>query len=400
MYMANILLITTYYPPIKTIASNRMVAFSKYLTEMGHNVFVIALGDKSVQCTDRVFYCSNNDTIKPFNTRKKENIIIHYAKCAINILQRWVNVYSSTWVNCVTEKAEKIITDEDIDVMITSYPLIDPLIAGCKLKAKYPDLKWILDMRDAVWTPGYDVYIRRKMIKITKRCLEKCDGVTTVSHIHSARYSSYVNRELFCEVIKNGYDFDVTNIERQNDGTFNIVYAGNFYGAIKPYNFLMAYDNFIKRYSIKNTRFLIIGNESNVVIKDYLKPFVKEIDTMEYFDLVEFCARNADLLMLIIPSKRESGIYTGKLFDYVGIGRPILGLVPKNDVAAELIKQAGNGYLAENESIRDIENAIYKAYSDWNNGTVPCINKSLQKSCHRREEVKKLSGLVDRILMR
>lgn len=167
--MANILLITDYYPPRKSIATNRMKAFEKYLSAAGHKVFVITLGDKPacvVENTTTVYYCTDNDWLKILDTNVKESAIRHYLKCAFNIAYSSVHTYSDSWVKNIIKTAREIIGAQKIDVMITSYPSIATMVAGEKIKELFPDIKWIMDMRDAVWTPNNNLFIRGRYYKV------------------------------------------------------------------------------------------------------------------------------------------------------------------------------------------------------------------------------------------
>lgn len=398
--MANILLITDYYPPRKSIATNRMKSFEKYLSQMGHKMFVITLGDKDsciVDGTTTVYYCQDSAAIKKFDTNIKESAWKHYLKCAWNIAFSNMYLYSTSWVKHIVDVANEIVQNKHIDVMITSYPTIGTMVAGEKIKAKYPNIKWIMDMRDAVWTPGNSEIIRNKLIVITKKCMEICDAVTSVSNPQLQQYKKYTTRKIDFAVINNGYDFDVPKIKGSIHDSFKIVYTGNFYGARSPQNFLIAFERFVRKNNIRDAYFEIIGNGSVVHFNNNLQEYVIEKPRIEYGELVNYCADCADLLLVVIPKSQEQGVYTGKLFDYIGIGKPILGLVPKDDVAAELINQAGNGYIAENENVDEIEEAIYKAYIDWKNHIVPEIDKSVQESCHRRVQVAKLDELIQRL---
>ena len=399
--MANILLITDYYPPRKSIATNRMKSFEKYLSQMGHKMFVITLGDKDsciVDGTTTVYYCQDSAAIKKFDTNIKESAWKHYLKCAWNIAFSNMYLYSTSWVKNIVGAANEIVQNNHIDVMITSYPTIGTMVAGEKIKAKYPNIKWIMDMRDAVWTPGDNNRIRERAINITKKCMNVCDAILAVSAPQIAQYEKYANCEKIYEIIRNGYDFDVPEINKKSNNVFNVVYTGNFYGARSPQQFLVAFERFVTNHGINDARFEIIGNGSVVHLNNKLQEVVTEKSRLEYEDLVEYCADCADLLLVVIPKSQEQGVYTGKLFDYIGIGEPILGLVPKDDVAAELIVQAGNGYIAENENVEEIEAAIFKAYTDWKNNTVPIIDKSVQESCHRRVQVAKLDSLIRQFL--
>jgi len=398
--MANILLITDYYPPRKSIATNRMKAFEKYLSQMGHRMFVITLGAKEksiVEGTTTVFYCQDSDAIKKLDTSIKESALKHYFKCAWNIFCNNIHLYSASWVKSIVSIAETVIKNNNIDVMITSYPSIGTMVAGEKIKGKYPNIKWIMDMRDAVWTPGNSEFVRNKMVGITQKSMAVCDAVTSVSNPQLQQYQKYNTRNIVFAVINNGYDFEVPKINGTIHDSFKIVYTGNFYGARSPQNFLIAFERFVRNSNINDAHFEIIGNGSVVRFNDNLLEYVTEKPRLEYGELVKYCADCADLLLVVIPKSQEQGVYTGKLFDYIGIGKPILGLVPKDDVAAELISRAGNGYIAENENIDEIEEAIYKAYTDWKNNNVPQINKDIQETYHRRIQVAKLDRLLQRL---
>ncbi len=400
--MANILLITDYYPPRESIATNRMKAFEKYLSQMGHTMFVITLGKKyacEVDNKTTVYYCTDDDWLKPFDTNVKESAISHYLKCAFNIGYGRVHLFSDSWVKNIVKTATNIIGEQAIDVMITSYPSIATMVAGRKIKELAPDIKWIMDMRDAVWTPGNNNFIRNKLERITKDCINLCDCITSVSYPQLANYKRYTSRDIIFEIIYNGYDFDVPNLPNNDRHNFNILYTGNFYGARSPRNFIDAFEKCIKKHNLRNVCLEIIGNNSVVSFRDSLKDYVKETDRMDYSALVEYCANYGDLLLLVIPKSQEKGVYTGKLFDYIGIGKPILGLVPKDDVAADLINKAGNGYFAENENIEEVEDAIYRAYLDWKNNNVPEIDKTLQKSYHRQIQVAKLDELIQKLML-
>jgi len=68
--------------------------------------------------------------------------------------------------------------------------------------------------------------------------------------------------------------------------------------------------------------------------------------TIPYADSLDAQRRADVLLLLLCNDVREAGVFTGKLFEYVGAGRPILAVGAERGVAVELIRSRGLGVVA------------------------------------------------------
>jgi glycosyltransferase involved in cell wall biosynthesis len=93
----------------------------------------------------------------------------------------------------------------------------------------------------------------------------------------------------------------------------------------------------------------------------------------------------------------ELGNYTGKLFEYLGSGRPILMLGYEHGVAAELIREREAGFVANDPQ------AIAAALSRWielkrTRGFVPGTSEGVTSGLTRREQTAVLSGLLESVL--
>jgi hypothetical protein len=101
--------------------------------------------------------------------------------------------------------------------------------------------------------------------------------------------------------------------------------------------------------------------------------------------------------ILIHPRTEMKGVYTGKLYDYLSVCRPVLGLVDNDDVAAELIRAMNAGYVAEFSSIEEIENEILHLFEDWRNNNLRIPDLEKVQLLHRKEGVKKLKNLINEL---
>jgi len=103
-------------------------------------------------------------------------------------------------------------------------------------------------------------------------------------------------------------------------------------------------------------RIRFVGNVSDVVNTEIqklnLEKWVEFIPYVEHKKAVEYM-NNSDLLLLIIPNtENNKGILTGKLFEYIATGNPIIYIGPEDGDAVEILK--GNTvYIALNSKEKE-----------------------------------------------
>ena len=90
-------------------------------------------------------------------------------------------------------------------------------------------------------------------------------------------------------------------------------------------------------------RIRFVGNVSDVVNTEIqklnLEKWVEFIPYVEHKKSVEYMI-NSDLLLLIIPNtENNKGILTGKLFEYIATGNPIIYIGPEDGDALEILKK-------------------------------------------------------------
>jgi hypothetical protein len=114
----------------------------------------------------------------------------------------------------------------------------------------------------------------------------------------------------------------------------------------------------------------------------------------------------ADLLLLYVaPGVGSQGVYTGKVFEYVAARRPVLALVPRDNVAALLLDRAGatrtgGGARVDPEDVEGIARAVLDAWRTWRSATRVAdiaTPDDVMRSIERRAGAARLAELLTRL---
>jgi len=399
----NILIISIYYPPKQSIASNRIYSFAKYLDKSRFNIFVHTIDENIEYSNDLdsvvVSRVKNNPFFKTLPFTKRTNKILHYAKVLYNqaILRLQKNIYQE-WIDNSFELLKKDIKENNIDLIISSFAPDASHILALKLKKEFSHIKWIADMRDEMsQSPYIDKKREKYYLKLEQQIFNEADALTTVSRPILDEFQRLnQNKKLLFREIRNGYDFDIVNKSYKNK-IFTIRYVGSFYGDINPNNFLKAMARLLANNHIEEVNIEFIGVKTHFKIPQEVEKYLTIIPTVTHIEAIELM-KKSDVLLLIHPSNGRKGVFTGKLFEYLATVRPILALIDEEDVASELIKEVNAGYVCDNQKIDDIEENILKLYNEYKQDKKRDVNINIIKKHHRKEQVKRLEKLIGEIL--
>ena len=211
-----------------------------------------------------------------------------------------------------------------------------------------------------------------------------------VQDAHEIHVINRVIRDALCErngldgegvhIVPQGFDpEDFTDLESADifeSTTCTFLYTGVFYDAQKPDVFLRAFaaaaavdDRFREK-----ARAHFMG-----LVPDHLHDLVRELDLERLVVHHGYVSHTgtvraqhaADVLWLTIGVRPGSeGISTGKLYEYMGSGRPILGLVPEG-VARDDIMAHGAGFVAHPDRIPEVSERLLELFDMWERGTLP-----------------------------
>ncbi len=419
--MKKILIVSYYFPPIGSSGTVRISNFVKYLHKYDwtchvltvKNIFHHAIDDTYIHDVEkasqvhrtfhiepRSFYRQSHDyslNIKP--SRIKRNII-KFFRFLIKLFL--VPDEIILWSPFAIIKGIYIIYKYNIDIIFSSSPpptvhiiaYFLKIFTGKKLVVDFRD-EWINDPFSSMPTSVH----RRINLYLENRILQKADAIVAVTPTIFEEMNTQYHHKF--RTITNGYDPEDFQIgPHASDPTKKLTfyYPGTFYKHRTPFYFLQALLLLLKDQKINKDEISVIfqGNISPDTYNQYIlnnHELLEIIKIRPYADHPTVIKNmiSADILLLVISTQSGLGSLSGKIFEYIATGKPILGLVPANGAAASLIRKTQTGIVVSPENISDIYNSIYELYKRWNKSSLQIYpHKPLIKKYSRESQTKLL----------
>ncbi len=311
------------------------------------------------------------------------------------------------WLPFAYLKAKKLLNHNKFQAIYATIGPYHTAITGYKLSRKYK-LPLIIDYRD-LWTQHpYLIFLTRWHREISEKWERKilffATHIIVVSPEIKRKLVNKYGRSLNIKitVIPNGWDredFTKVNIGNQRKKIV-ITYTGGFYGWQTPEYFIYALLELRRENTLPlNIRIQFIGN--------YFRNIRKILSNKKLADIIEIvpqvshqkCIKylmNSDLLLLFIGEQDGKGVLTGKLFEYMATGKPILAMIPTYGDAANILRDYGNHYITEIDDIKKIKKLFCQLIKEIQNNKEFAFNTDVRDRYERRNETKQLVEILDR----
>jgi len=309
------------------------------------------------------------------------------------------------WVPFAVFRGVRLAREGKVDLLFTSSPPHSLQIAGWLIKA-LTGLPWVADLRDP-WTGiRYYQFVSRSAAtraldrSLERRILRSADRVVTVSPALAREFGRLGAGPV--AVVPNGYDADDFP-PRSERPHFIVAHTGNLPAAQNPRTLWQALRLVLERRAdlVKDLRIRLIGRVdvsildtlSQAGLDHYLEnaPFMPhEQVTREMMD--------AALLLVSIPNvENNRGIVTGKLFEYIGTGNPVLVLGPADGDAGQVARAIGNARLFGYDRIEECAEFIERIYTAWQRGELPRTSPAEREPFSRISLTRKLSHVFNEL---
>ena len=397
-------MLTTWYPPLQSVAVNRMAAFVKYLDHSQFELVVITLGN------EKNHGCSNEDGITVFRIKPRQGISHptfrsadsrwwHYAKVAWRkMLMRFGAGEHEYWVKEALAILHGLHKEKRIDLLFSSFSPAAPHVAALQFCREIPT-PWIVDMRDEMsLNPQSDATTRSYYAELEGQIAKHATALTSVSQPIVDYFKAAIPGLREYVEIRNGFDHEMLTGNYTFGETFTLLHAGSFYGSRKPGTLMRALVNLDKNKALPpKWKFICAGASRNFSIPDSIKDHVEIQERVSQPESIALM-RMADLNVLVQPPTGRRGVYTGKIFDYLSVLKPILAVVDSGDVAAELILETNSGFVSEFSDVASIEANLLEAVRQWRDKKPQQVNTSMVQKMHRKYQVQNLNLLIENLL--
>jgi glycosyltransferase involved in cell wall biosynthesis len=401
--MKNVLIIAHQFPPIGGSGVQRTQKFVKYLRKFDYEPVVLTRDASRAALKDETLLSEIPADVKIVRTKAYDfNSMPGIFKYAGKLIGRLLIPDAEViWQYAARNTAIEVIKKNNIDVIYTtSAPYSDHLL-GLYLKGIFPEIPLVCDFRDE-WTNN-PYHVRKRLRASIERNLEKkvlaaADCLianTPVMLANFVRDNPETENKFY--VIPNGFDDeDFTGLSSitPSNAKFTLTYTGLLYGKRKPDNFFAALRAAIDKGQIDNNKICIrlIGNFKKSLLQDkisdyglnnivFLLPYMKHREC-----LTELC--KSDALLLIEPSgPGAEAFYTGKVFEYMNTGRPILASIPHKGAAAELISDTNTGLVSDYDDINSTATNLAFLYNCWINKLQPLEPDNNKVRKYERKEL-------------
>ncbi len=433
--LLNVLVIAYYFPPMGLSGVQRTLKFVKYLPEFGWRPIVLTADETPYYAHDESLLEELSPLIESGQVRivrtaesgapatrvaKKEGKVLKlpkawYQRLRSKVIQTVLQPDSRIkWKKFALAEAEKIFAEEQIDAIFSTAPPYTDFLIANELRKKH-DVPYLMDYRDAwVANPVLNFYAtpfhKAYASKLEDMCLRGSSAITVASRrmkeVVLARYNFLSHEEV--TIVTHGYDvediaaaWEIADKYRKPE-KFLVTYGGAFYVGRTPQPMFDAVRLAMSiEPRLKDDLELVFAG---ILQKEYLRSadkigLTQNIVSTGYLPHRENIALllASDVLWMTMSDDLSA---PGKLYEYFGTGRPILGLVPRQSVAEKLLVEYGAGVVAEPRNVKQIADALLGLYRQWKSKSLPQeVNIPFVRSFNRRELTKEIARQL-RLMLR
>ena len=369
--MKKILILSYHFPPQNNIASRRSVAYAEYL--MQSNIYPTIV---THEFTGDGYPVVSNE-IKSESFGSYTVVRTPYMKTYIGKFQKkvkrvpWLlNLFNMCLWSLGHLDSEQLdsylsyrkflrkhLVEHQYDLVLAIYSPSHHIRSAYAIHKKF-GIPYVVDYRD-LWDNGllrktsYKPSIGRKVLNYFsklyhRKWLRKALFITSVSQ-PLVDYLKHVSGLQNCYLITNGFEASIFNsLQKKESEKFQITHGGTIYNDQDMKHFIQGIRFFYDELKAEDRglfQILIIGSRNQNKVSQIKEGLADvQIEVSERLNRSEALQLMKNSSILYYPAfTSHRGIYSGKIFEYLGLGNNILVTPTDSDVVEELMRHTDAG---------------------------------------------------------
>ncbi len=405
MSKRKILLVSYYFPPLGGVGTYRALKLARFLPDHGWQPHVLTPRAAHYYCIDNTLTeqippevkVHRTESLDPFRLFRRlrgggggavldgtrsDPLFGKMTRMAKGI-NTWLFLPDNKigWLRFAAGAGIRIVRDEGIDLVYTiNVPQTCHLI-GREIR-RATGVPWVADFRDA-WTANPDLKpatpVHRSISSgMEKSVLREASRIVAVNDTirDLLRHSGDLPEEKAI-TIHNGFDpVDFEDLPKKEFQRFTMVFIGTFHRRTDPALLLAPYAAALRSGSIPagKSRIVIVGGQTERTAE-----VIKRLGLEQEVELTGFVAHreslswmvSADLLLQVIAGGPGSEqIVSGKLYEYMASGKPVLSIGPAGE-ARRMVESLRIGQAVDAGDRAAVEKSLVDFYNAHANGGIP-----------------------------
>ncbi len=402
--MYKVLVVAYYFPPMGLSGVQRTLKFIKYMKNFEWEPTVVTSGNVGYFAHDEFLNKeAENAGIRIIRLGSKEpNAVLSKLgtikpprESIRKILSRvsqtiYLPDNKTSWSKQAYLKVKELLKKEHYDAIYVTVPPFSSFYFLRKLKKEF-DVPIMVDYRDLWYGSYFAFYPTPVHSSLHKRMeylsLKSADKVIVTNRKIKEKLINTYKFLTFNDVVIISHGYDAKDFEnKQPDPKYNdkmiVTYSGIFMEYNTPKYFLQAFKKLtIDRPDIASKIQLhfvgYLGKENTALVKKLnIEEFIKVWGYVNHNESVKKII-SSDILWLMIGRKRNiDAILPGKLLEYMGAQKPIIGCVP-DGVAKMMLEEYEASFITEPDNVEEIKNKFIEVYELYRKKELPKPNQEV-----------------------
>jgi hypothetical protein len=394
-----VLIVSFYFPPTNSIAAVRLGKFAKYLPEFGWEPIVLTadttkdwpqtllmnIDQASVFRTPYFALASSlyrnlkGNKVAPSGSLSQK---LNWTAPIYKTLRLAQPIYTLSilaplvsdpigWYPHAVEKGREILKQYEIDAIFSSYPPSTSHLVARRLH-QISGIPWVAEFRD-LWAFNHNArttrFLRYLTSRMERRVMRDSTFLVSTSEAWAKQLEKLHSKKALA--IPNGFDEDDYTEKIPLTPKFTITYTGQiYYPKQDPTPLFQALKELQSEGKILprtlEVRFFggdLVAAAMLLITRYGLNELVRTYEHVPFSESIRRQKESSALLMLKWNDPAEKGVYTGKIFEYLGANRPILAVGSFNENVDKLLSESGTGIAIDN--LPDMKDLLSRWLNEW-----------------------------------